>query len=215
MPTNDDVRINIKRVSLEWEKGGAKSFLEFPCTLSESHSVDTQFTEHTIEDGSVITDHVRPGLDQLDITAVVSNKPVDPLVRNEIAEGYNNVISATVDPSPGRDNYLTEDVDFVFLIFNQLRQLSREGTIISNVGTSLRNYGSMVVTNVSAPRDMANSYSTQMDITFRQVELVTLQVEDGNIPTVPRGNMQQSTNRPTTNANASEEERANQAAQAF
>lgn len=62
---------------LEWTpKGAAKKTLRFDVVISESHQYNTKATEHQVEQGADITDHVRKELDKLTLQVYVSNEPL-------------------------------------------------------------------------------------------------------------------------------------------
>lgn len=51
--------------------------IEFDCTLSETHEASAQVTEHPIETGANITDHVRPMLARVSIEGLITNTPIN------------------------------------------------------------------------------------------------------------------------------------------
>ncbi len=55
---------------------GQTFFMEFDATLNETHDSSSDITQHPVEDGSVITDHVRPRPDALSLNVFVSNHPI-------------------------------------------------------------------------------------------------------------------------------------------
>lgn len=193
----------IERVSFVWTEDNGATFqiLEFLATISEQHSVTTRFTEHAIEDGSVVTDHVRPELDRLSISVLVTDTPTGAFA--------DDVNGATIDAASGATNLFTEEVARVESIYEQLRTLSRSG-IVLDVATSLRNYGSMVITEMATPRNSENSHSISLDVNLREVEFATLEIEQGRIPVSPRANRQKTNNRPTGETNASEQAKADE-----
>lgn len=59
---------------------GKMSMIEFDCTPSEEHNQAAEVTEHPVEVGVDIADHVRPRLMQLNLTGVITNTPVNGML---------------------------------------------------------------------------------------------------------------------------------------
>lgn len=57
-------------------ESGQTVFMEFDATLAETHDSASDITQHPIEDGSVVTDHVRPRQDLLSLNVFISNHPL-------------------------------------------------------------------------------------------------------------------------------------------
>lgn len=56
---------------------GTTSAVEFDCTLTETHSSSAKATEHPVEEGANVSDHVRPELDRVQIEGVITNTPLN------------------------------------------------------------------------------------------------------------------------------------------
>ncbi len=50
--------------------------LALDCTVTETHTATSTVTEHPVESGANITDHIRPDPVQLSITGIVSDTPI-------------------------------------------------------------------------------------------------------------------------------------------
>lgn len=62
---------------LHWvDEGGATVALEIDVTPTEGYESSAETTEHPVETGSAIADHVKPGNDTLTLEGVISNTPV-------------------------------------------------------------------------------------------------------------------------------------------
>uniref|UniRef100_A0A6M3XXM1 Dit-like phage tail protein N-terminal domain-containing protein n=1 Tax=viral metagenome TaxID=1070528 RepID=A0A6M3XXM1_9ZZZZ len=108
--------------SLTTDLGG--TILVLDASMSQGHQRSAIVTEHPIEDGADITDHVRPGPVRLTIDGVISATPVG----DELA-------------FPGRE------ID----AWTVLEQVIEEATPVTVI-TSLRVYSSMVITALSTIR---------------------------------------------------------------
>ncbi len=56
--------------------GGGVALLTIDATVEENHQSSALITEHAVEVGSNITDHIRPDNDKLSLTFVISNTPI-------------------------------------------------------------------------------------------------------------------------------------------
>jgi hypothetical protein len=59
------------------EKAKARiGIVELDASLSETHSMSAEVTNHPVEEGSEISDHIRKQPDSIQISGVVSNTPL-------------------------------------------------------------------------------------------------------------------------------------------
>lgn len=56
---------------------GTTNVIEFDCTLTEKHESSAKATEHPVEEGANVTDHVRPELDTVSLEGVITNTPLN------------------------------------------------------------------------------------------------------------------------------------------
>src|ERR1700682_4031627 len=56
-----------------WDGGD----FHFDAVLNEQHNIDSQVTEHAVEEGSNIADHVRPNPITVQIKGLITNTPVN------------------------------------------------------------------------------------------------------------------------------------------
>lgn len=93
---------------------GRLSAVEFDCTGTEDHTQAAEVTEHPVEEGVDIADHVRPRLMQLSLTGTITNTPVN---------------SSTTDTT-----YLETDVRPVGLVIGQPAPLELVAPAIAQGG---------------------------------------------------------------------------------
>ena len=180
MEENDDIQLTTIRWGSVNGDTARQTTMNFLCTVTENHGFNTRYTEHAIEDVSVITDHVRPELEGLTLEILVSNTPT----RNYA----DDITQSVVEVSPDRKNFFTQPVNRVSDVWEKLRELSRSGTRLDEIFTSLRRYPSMVCLNASAPRAHDSYSSLSIALNLRNAEFVTLEKELGRVPIQPRGN---------------------------
>lgn len=119
-------------------------------TRLEDHSFESEVTEHPVEEGVDITDHVRRKPIKLSMECVVSDSPVGPVrdLRNRV----------TTKPS--------EDA------FAKMLAIREAGEPVT-VATSLKVFNNMLLTNLGVPRTAANGRALVFTVTFVQIEFVT------------------------------------------
>lgn len=67
----------VRNAFLRWTpKGGQRQFLSFDVVPGETQMASASVTEHPVEKGPDVTDHVRQNLDQVKLECVVSNEPL-------------------------------------------------------------------------------------------------------------------------------------------
>lgn len=124
--------------------------LELDASLRETHSARNEVTQHPVERGSAVSDHIRPLPDGLVIEGVVSNAP---LARpGLVADSAENVTRA----------------DSAYL---QLLELRNSGQLVT-VTTKRRTYTNMALTDLTVPGDASIGDALQFTATFVQVTVV-------------------------------------------
>lgn len=130
--------------SLLFSGKGAFDSLAFDATVTEQHTSDAEITDHPVETGANISDHVRSKPDRLQMDAFLSNSPL------------------TGTAEPGRAENLYE----------QLRLLKESATLLT-VLTTLRTYENMAIESLGVPRTAKEAGAVHINITLRQIRLVT------------------------------------------
>jgi hypothetical protein len=125
--------------------------------LKETHSFSSEITEHPIESGGVIADHIYNLPFCLSIDGIISNTPM-------------SLVGLTAFDSANR--YLkNESNDFTQLAFEKIEELFLKRMPIS-IATSLKTYDQMVVENLSIERGGGNCASLHFQCTAKQILLV-------------------------------------------
>lgn len=136
-------------------------FVVLDASLSESHAATVDVTEHPVETGAKVVDHLIPAPDDLSIEGVVSNTPA--------------IIGA-----PAR-----ADGDRGEQAYQKLLNLKNRG-FLAFISTSLREYEQMAMTSLSIPRDSARGDSVFISLSFRQVLIAISQEVEAPEPTMER-----------------------------
>lgn len=146
------------RVTLTGDDG---TILEFDATLREVHSGSSQLTDHPVEDGSVVTDHVIDQPDELALNCLMSNYPILFLA------------SARAQPSVegGDPRSRAEDA------YRAIVRLRKTATVMT-VGTSLRDYDGLLIKGESVTRDKDTSNILDIQINLREFHIATSEEAD-------------------------------------
>lgn len=128
------------------------STLDLDASPSQTHASEAEVTEHPVETGEQIVDHVRPRPRTLRIEGVVTGEPLGP------RRGGASPESA----------------------FDVLERLLEAGRPLT-VETSLRTYEQMVLQSWEAPRDAQTGRALLFTATFRQIRIVRSQTVDASL----------------------------------
>lgn len=160
--------------------------LELDAAISTTHTGAAEASEHAVEEGGNITDHVRAKPEEVKIEGVVSNTPV-----GKDREGEISSTRATG-------------------AFEGLRALRKSGEPVTLI-TELATYKDMVLVDLSVPRTSKNVEALFFTATFRAMRKVGSRVV---VVELPRANKKQNLgNKPKTTASAAVEGKASLAVQ--
>lgn len=146
--------------------------IEIDSCKEETHTLSNTVTDHPVEEGYNITDHVRPDPDMVTLTCFISNTPLSlEQVSRSVREG-----SVEFQTSSSEDVAIGDAKGRGNTAYEKLKKLRREGTLISVV-TSLCTYGvssteGMAIQSISIPRTSKNYDGLEFSITLKQVRIV-------------------------------------------
>lgn len=126
---------------------------------TEGHNYDSASTDHPIEDGADITDHIRVLPDRITIEGIVSNTPI------------GEVKSIRDNESPFAGEILPASDALAYL--KQLRE-NREPV---EVETSLGKHENMVLINLSVPRNTSTGDSFRFRAEFKEAQIIKTERE--------------------------------------
>lgn len=131
-------------------------------TKMETHSLEAEVTDHPVEKGSTISDHVRLNPIEITLECLISDTPIgitaqDPSRRLGDIEIEGE--SADTLPTPSEDAYA----------FLKRIRLAREPVTIE---TSLDRFENMVLTRLTVPRNAQTSGGLTFEVTFKEVVIV-------------------------------------------
>lgn len=117
-------------------------------SLSEAHNTSNDVTDHPVEKGADITDHVRQKPKTLRLTGLVSNTPL---------------------PDPGKPVEFKPEA--ASTAYQDLMRLADQGETITVV-TALRTYEDMVIESLDVPRDASLGQTLQFTCSLKQIRSV-------------------------------------------
>jgi len=134
--------------------------IQLEASISETHRRAADLTEHPVEFGSDVTDHIRFRARELDITGIISNTPIQLLA------------SLTRLPSvpAGDPGSRAEDA------FQELEDIMEAGSLCT-IATTLKTYTDMALVALATPRDAQRGNIAELQMTWREVRFAeTLKV---------------------------------------
>ena len=170
----------------------------FDATLQETQTFTSEVTEHPVEQGADITDHVRPKPIELRIQGIITETPLD-----------DSLIMAAAKAVPGLGllassaftlNSMLSNSGVVRGAFNSLRAIRDSGQPIT-VSTKYRSYSSMVITELAFTRDQHTGDAMAISLSLREVLTVSSAVTTIQLPTMAQGALDMGT-QATTGAGA-------------
>lgn len=141
--------------------------IDIDACLEETHDLGNMVTDHPVEEGMAITDHVRPEPDRVTLRCFVSNTPLSTeQVQSAVRAG--DVQFRTTAPRDIENRGTNA--------FLELKKMRDQGTLIS-VTTSLKQYGvgsddKMVIERLSIPRTLQNVDGLEFSLSLKQIRVV-------------------------------------------
>jgi hypothetical protein len=169
---------------------GAKVFgvdqIKFDLILNEEHALQTQVTSHTVENGSVISDHLRNQLREGKLVGHISNfslqAEIPPLpTQFELAvKARRGLDSATtsINQLPIPENRARSAYD-AFVALWKARKLV-------DIVTILEIYKNVAITQVRVGRASGTGDILDFEVSFKEVKVVELKVDQVEIGVSPK-----------------------------
>lgn len=137
------------------------TFIELDATLSEIYRGDATVTDHPVEEGADITDHIRRQPERVDIEAQVSNYPILALA------------SLRAEPiQPGGDPRRRAEEAFEFL-----RGIKDAGLLV-DLSTTLADYQNFAMVSLGVTRDKDTRNIVALSMSFREVQIALTETVD-------------------------------------
>lgn len=131
-------------------------FLEFDAALSETHTGNANVSDHPVENGVDMTDHIQRTPEELQIVGIVSDTPLLALA------------SLRAEPSiVGGDPQNRSQDAYGFL------KGIKDAAQLVQVTTTLRDYASLAITGMSVVRDKDKSKIVELSLVLREIIIAT------------------------------------------
>lgn len=146
------------------KSGKVLNHLPFNLFISEDHEINFRVSEHTLQDGSTVTDHVHREPYKVTVEGMFTNHPLKKL------EETNEV--------KFKDSYATSEVhstlsNTALANFEKVEALANKREPVRLV-CSLKVYPKMIVTSIKAPRDSKSGSSIRFTMTLQEIKTVSL-----------------------------------------
>ena len=180
----------------------AKS-ITFDAAMEEGHDAAATLTEHNIEDGSVINDHVIIEPVRLTVTGWITNTPIEtPFDQMAgITGGFETVELNATSPSaklgvgpvaiPLPTSFPSKQEVFRFsgafdrikLVRETLLALMRSGELLT-LTTTYEDYSNMVLVSITQARNVDSKDASQFILSFQQATIATTETATAALPKI-------------------------------
>lgn len=163
--------------------------VQFDLLVSETHSIEAQVTEHPIEDGSVVSDHIRERPRKGSLSGLVTNHPLkttatlpNSFLEKLSALGTPNVLESFVAQYGYKPNKGPTKADYEGLerpknrasdTWAAFKALMATRTPVT-ISTGLEKYYTAVVTKVETSRESSTGDALTFHVEFQEIKVVTL-----------------------------------------
>lgn len=145
------------------------TYMPFNLFISEKHSLKFRVSDHPLQDGSTISEHVHQEMREVNIEGMFTNHSMRKL------DEVNEV--------KFKDEYATSDVkttvsNKALANFEKLKLLAKQRKPVRLV-CSLEIYPRMVITSIDYDRDSKSGSSIRFTMTLRELKTVSLKATTG------------------------------------
>lgn len=174
-------------IDIVFDDDGELVALVLDAAPTEQHRATAIATEHEVERGVAISDHVRPERRTLTLEVVISDDPI----RGNAAIGVSTVsVELKVEP-PVKASVFQADTTPTRVV-DAWRQLidARDRALLATITTRFETYEDMVLIEVISNRTAADGSWLRAELTFAELRTVETQFVDDPVPSRPRDRRQ-------------------------
>ena len=135
-------------------------------SLSEMHHGENEITEHPVETGADITDHINPKSDTVTIEGLVSNTPITATQNTRAVSSQGQQLQTTTQQEQPAGK-----VGYAESAYRALLDIKDSGKIITIV-TKLRTYTSMAMVSLDVPRNAQVGDVVRFTAVFKAIRTV-------------------------------------------
>lgn len=163
------------------------------CTVTETHTATATVTEHPVESGANITDHIRPDPVQLSITGIVSDTPIGSKQIQRAIEAGGTKVQITERETPanaaGFGRAAWAKLDAIRIAGKPVKVVTRDKT-----------YESMALVSLSVPKESKTGGALNFTAQFKQVRIVYNRTTRVVVAKAPKAHKKQDTGKQPTAA---------------
>ena len=177
-----------KRVALSYlagEDAEALELLKIDATRAEEHSFRAKATQHEVEDGANISDHVIKTGRIVTLDGIISDDPISIAaaaigniggIAGSLVEGLGGAVATGAVSKLGSELITSgskpskDAVDILEYIY--------EESIPLMITTSIKTYTNMIMESLSIPRNSRNANALEFKATFKEIRIVESEVVD-------------------------------------
>jgi len=142
-------------------------------SITESHVYESQVTEFPVEQGSAISDNIRPKPIMVTIEGIVSDTPIGKMIDQRNAEHGDSAFLPTTDAATAKARGDAQSAPSTDALAAMLA--IRDARQPVSITTSLANFENMALINLEVPRDVTTGSALRFTATFQQITIVTNQ----------------------------------------
>jgi hypothetical protein len=135
--------------------------------INETHTLTNTITEHPVEKGGDISDHIRPEPDEITMQCVISNTPLSTSQQSR-AVRLGEYTLTTTNVERGQ---IGDMQGLAASAWKNLKKLRTEGVVVT-VSTTLEDYTSMAIKSITVPRSAKNYDALEFTISFKKIVIV-------------------------------------------
>lgn len=159
--------------------------LKIDATKAEEHSFKAKATQHEVEDGANISDHVIKTGRMVNIDGVISDDPITIAaaaignlagIAGSLVEGIGGAVATGAVSKLGSElisNGSKPSKDAMDIL-----EGIYENNIPLMITTSIKTYTNMIMESLSIPRNSRNANALEFKATFREIRIVESEVTD-------------------------------------
>lgn len=140
--------------------------IRFDATLQETHQDSNDITDHPVEEGYNVADHVRQKPPVLTLSGVISNTPLSAEQTQRIVDAGGGVSVTTTTQT----NQPVDATGYAQKAYSGLLDLMR-GQLV-RVVTATRSYDDMMIADITVPRDPRTGDALAFQIQLKQIRIV-------------------------------------------
>lgn len=154
-------------------------------TVSDEISFQNELTQHPVEEGQDVTDHVRSKPLQIKIEGLLSGSPISldldtkglitsgASIVNQQLGGFKGALGAATVAGAGKigGKLMGETADPLLQARDKLLELASKRTPMRYVH-KLKNFDDMIITSLSFPRDKSIGRALKFNMTLQQINIV-------------------------------------------